>query len=87
MAGFVFAATVVVDAIVGEESGEETKATEGTIGTEGTPTDSETPALVSDVVEAPFVPSVASVPSTDPGNQQPATGNQPTFTNPKEKKR
>ena len=76
MAGFVFAATVVVDAIVGEESGEETKATEGTIGTEGTPTDSETPALVSDVVEAPFVPSVASVPSTDPGNQQPATGNQ-----------
>ena len=76
MAGFVFAATVVVDAVVGEESGEETKATEGTIGTEGTSTDSETPALVSDVVEAPFVPSVASVPSTEPDNQQPTTDGQ-----------
>ena len=77
LSGAAFAATVVVDAVVG--SGGE--ATKGTIGTEGTPTDSETPALVSDVVGVPVAPSVSYVPSNDSlqqttDNQQPATGNQ-----------
>ena len=75
LSGAAFAATVVVDAVVGSggegEGTEETQATEGTGGSAASAAPAE---VVSDV---PYVPDVASVPSTDPDNQQPANIHQP----------
>ena len=74
MAGFVFAATVAVDAVVGNAGdGEGTKETQATEGTGGSGTPAAPDEAVSDV---PCVPDVASVPSADPDNQQPTTDNQ-----------
>ena len=70
MAGFVFAATVVVDAVIA--NGDDSKRTEETQTTEGAD-GGAAPAVSTDV---PYVSDVASVPSTEPGNQQPSSDNQ-----------
>ena len=73
MAGFVFAATVVVDAVVDNDS----EGTEGTQATEGTD-GSVAPAAPAEVVsDVPYVPDVASVPSIEPDSQHPSSNNQP----------
>ena len=73
MAGFVFAATVVVDAVVGNDS----EGTEGTQATEGTGRSVAPAAPVKVVSDVPYVPDVASVPSIEPDSQHPSSNNQP----------
>ena len=74
MAGFVFAATVVVDAITAKGGdGEGTEETQATGVTDGSAAPAASAEVVSDV---PYVPDVASVPSIEPGSRQQTTDNQ-----------
>ena len=76
MAGFVFAATVVVDAVIA--NGDDSKRTEETQTTEGAD-GGAAPAVSTDV---PYVSDVASVPSSSSAeNQQTITTQQSTTDN------
>ena len=81
LSGAAFAATVVVDAVVGSDG-----ESEGTVGrvdpnapqtTEVTDGSAALAAPVEVVSAVPYVPAVASVPSTEPDSQQPNTIHQP----------
>lgn len=92
MAGFVFAAAVVVDAVIAKDGDGEAmvgcadpnapEATDGS-GAFVVPETGGTRSVASTAIsDVPSVPSAASVPSTDLGNQQPTTDNQqPTTEN------
>ena len=74
MAGFVFAATVVVDVVIAkDDDSERTEETQTTEGADGGAAPAAPAEVASDV---PYVPDVASVPSAEPGNQQPSSDNQ-----------
>ena len=74
MAGFVFAATVVVDAVIA--NGDDSKRTEETQTTEGAD-GGAAPAVSTDV---PYVSDVASVPSSSSAENQQTINNQQSTT-------